>query len=205
MRVNAVINKPSFSVDTAKKSAIISSLIIASGIVVGTLIYQLSSKQISSELFDSFVRFSTDFSNKNKPEIFSGLVLQNLSYYLLMIVFSVSALGTPAILFFSFVKSMGLGMLTTHIYDAYALKGIEYSLLVLFPGKIFLIFAMILLTQNCYVMSVDISRSLRNKSEGGVEFRKFALRALLILIVITMSGIIDFVTVISFSSLFDFS
>ncbi len=202
--VSAVINKPSFSVDNTKKSAIISSAVLASGIVTGSLIYIVSKTQVSTELWELFTSFCMDFSNKNKPEIISGLVMQNLAYYSLMLIFAVSAFGTPAVFFLSFIKTLGLGMLTTYIYDTFALKGIEYCLLVLLPGKIILLFAMVLLTQNCYIMSLDIYRSLRNKSDRAVEFKKFSLRALLILILILVSSLIDFILVISFSSLFDF-
>ena len=205
MKVSAVINKPSFTVDNTKKSAVISSIVLVSGIISGTLIYIITKGEVSKELWELFVSFSMDFSNKSKSEIFSGLALQNLAYYFLMLIFGVCAFGTPAVFFLSFVKSMGLGMLTTYIYDTFALKGIEYCLLIFFPGKILLLFAMVLLTQNCYVMSFDINRSLRNKNDRVVEFRKFGLRALLILLIIMPSSLVDFFTIISFSSLFDFS
>ncbi len=205
MKVSAVIHKPSFSSDNTKKSALISTIILVAGIISGTVVYMLSKDSVENELRELFLSFFTELSNKNKPEIISGLVMQNLGYFFLMLIFAVCAFGTPAVYFLSFAKALGLGMLTTYIYDAFALKGIEYCLLVFFPGKILLIFAMVLLTQNCYVMSLDINRSLRNKSDGVVEFKNFSLRALLILIIIFLSSFVDFLTVISFSSLFNFS
>lgn len=205
MKLSAVIKRPSVSSNPAKSSAMISASIIIVGITVGTALYVLSEKAIENQLWNYFISFSTDFANKNKPEIFFGLVMQNLAYFSVTLFCALCVFGTPAVFFLSFTKSLGLGMLTTYIYDSFALRGIEYCLLVFFPGKILLIFAMILLTQNCYVMSTDINRSIRNKSEGGVEFRKFTLRGLFILFLIILSSLIDFLTVISFSSLFDFS
>lgn len=205
MKVSAVINKPSFSSDNTKKSALISAVLLIAGIISGAVLYLISKDSIVSELWEYFINFSTDFSNKNKPEIFSGLVLQNLAYYILMLVFAVCAFGTPVVFFLSFIKSTGLGMLTAYIFDSFALEGMEYCLLVLLPGKFILIFAMILLTQNCYLTSLDVNKSLRNLKDGGVDFRKFSLRSLLLLIILLLSAAVDFAAVTTFSSLFSFS
>lgn len=205
MKVSAVINKPSFSVDTTKKSAIISSIILVVGIISGTIIYFVTDESLINELWDYFISFSTDFSNKNKTEIISGLIMQNLIYYILMLLFATCFFGAPAVVVTSFLKASGLGMLTAYIYDNFALKGVEYGLLVIFPGKIILILAMILLTQNCCMTSLDIKNYITNNSNKIVDLKKFALRSILILILILISCLIDFLTIVSFSSLFDFS
>ena len=205
MKVSAVITKPTLSLDNTKKSAIISATIIAIGLIVGSVIYLLCDNEITEALLDYLIGFTTDFSNKNKPEIFSGLVLQNLIYYIMMLFFGTSVIGTPAVFMISFIKTVGLSFLTTYIYDVFVLKGIEYCLLVIFPGKFFLIFAMVLLTQNCYCTSIDIMKCINGKDSRGVNFKKFTIRSLLILIILVVSATIDFLMIISFSSLFDFS
>ncbi len=205
MKVSAVITRPTISLDNTKKSAILSSLVIVAGLVAGSVIYLLCSEDFTNNLFDYLISFATDFSNKNKPEILSGLVLQNLIYYIAMLIFGTSVIGTPAVLFISFIKAVGLSFLTTYIYGVFALKGIEYCLLVVFPGKFFLLFAMVLLTQNCYCTSTEIIKSLRGNDSRGVNFKKFLVRSLLILLILLIASTIDFLMIISFSSLFDFS
>lgn len=205
MKVSATINKPFYFKDNTKISANISAFILIAGIISGTFIYIISRNNIANELFEYFISFSMYFSNKNNIEILSGLIMQNITYYIFMLVFATCVFGTSAVFFISFVKAMGLGMLTTHIYNEFALKGIEYCLLVFFPGKLLLIFAMVLLTQNCYLTSLDINKKVRYNNDRVVELRKFGLRALLILIIILISSLVDFLTVTSFSSLFDFS
>lgn len=203
MKVSAVITRPTISLDNTKKSAILSSLVIVAGLVAGSVIYLLCSEDFTNNLFDYLISFATDFSNKNKPEIYSGLVLQNLIYYILMLIFGTSVIGTPAVFLISFIKTIGLSFLTTYLYDTFALKGIEYCLLIIFPGKFFLIFAMVLLTQNCYCTSTDIMKSMKIKDSRGVNFKKFTARSLLILLILIASSIIDFIMIISFSSLFE--
>ena len=203
MKVSAVI-KPTISLDHTKKSAIISCGVIVSGIIVGTIIYLLSKDDLASRLLDYFISFSMDFTHKNKSEILSGLIFENLIYFILMLIFGTSVIGTPAVFAVSFIKSAGLSLLTAYIYDSFALKGIEYCLLVLFPGKYFLIFAMLLLTQNCYYMSIGILKCVKNADGRGVNFKKFSARSILILAFLILSAVIDFITIISFSSLFNF-
>ena len=205
MKINAVISKPSVKMDSANKSAIVSALAVSIGIVVGSIVYAISKGELTDTLLEYFISFSMDFTDKNKPEILSGIVLSNIPYFIAMVILGTSAVGTPVVLPLTFVKSMGLGLLTTYIYDAFALKGIEYCLLVLFPGKSVLIFAMILATQNSIITSNIIRKKLKYKDNGVVSLNKFALRATFILIMIMLSGVIDFLTLLSFNSLFNFT
>ena len=85
------------------------------------------------------------------------------------------------------------------------LKGIEYCLLVLFPGKFIMLFAMILLSQNCLITSNNIRLSARGNKDRVVELDKYILRTVFIAMIILVSSTVDFITIISFSSLFDFT
>ena len=205
MKISAVINRPAFQVDNTKKSAVISSLVLIMGVVAGTLIYIITKSCTANILNEYFISFSKEFINKDKSEIFSGLVFQNLIYFIVMLVLATCAFGTPAVFVLSFIKVMGLGMLVTYIYDSYALKGLEYCLLILFPGKLILIFSMLLLTQSCYLMSIDIYDKIKSNNDRVVDFKKFSLRALLIFVFMFLSGILDLITFTSFSTLFNFS
>ena len=205
MKINAVISKQTLNINSANKSAILSAIIIALGIIAGAVVFIFSQDNIVNTLVEYFISFAMDFSNKNKPEILSGIILSHIPYFLTMLILGTSVVGTPGVMILTAMKSMGIGMLTTYIYSAFSLKGIEYCLLVLFPGKFILIFAMILLTQSCYITSRSIKESIKTKENRGVHFEKFALRSIFIAFLIILSAIVDFVTIISFSSLFDFT
>ena len=194
MKVSAVITKPDVRIDSTKKSALVSGAAVSAGIILGAFLYVFAKDGLTG-----------DFSNKNKPEIISGLIIPNVMYFIAMVIFGTSVIGTPAVYAMSVLKSSGLGLLTAYIYDCFALKGIEYCLLVIFPGKFLLIFAMVLLTQNCSHMSMAIYRCMKNAESRGADIRKFSARSFLILIILLISSLIDFVLLISFSSLFDFS
>lgn len=204
MKVHAVINKPSIKFDNTNKSAIISFSVIFIGIVAGVVLYTFADKSLIKEVTDLFIGNTTDFANNNKPEIFYGLVVDNLIYFALMHIFAMCVFGTPAVFFITFAKAMGLGFLTAIIYASFGLEGIEYCLMILFPGKFIMILVMILLTQNCYVNSNSITKSINPDNGGVVDLRKYALRTIVIFVLIVFSAAIDFVATISFSSLFEF-
>lgn len=205
MKINAVISKPSIYVNYANKTAILSAVIIAMGIISGTIIFLVSDDTVAETLFEYFISFTTDFTNKNKPEILSGLILSHIPYFVVMEILGVSVVGIYLIPMITFIKSVGIGMLVTYIYQMFTLKGIEYCLLVLFPGKFILIFAMILLAQNCLITSDNIRLSAHGNKDRVVELNKYILRTIFIAMIIIVSSIIDFITIISFSSLFDFT
>lgn len=204
MKVHAVINKPSIKIDNTNKSAIISFTVIFIGIVAGVVLYNFADKSLIEELRDLVIYNMTNLANKNKPELFYGLIADNVIYFAFTLIFAMCVFGTPAVFFITFSKAMGLGLLTTDIYSSFGLEGIEYCLLILFPGKFVLIFAMILLTQNCYVNSNSITKSINPDNGRVVDLRKYAMRTVVIFMLIIFSSTIDFVVMISFSSLFEF-
>ncbi len=208
MKIGAVISAEKLKFSPVKinnPSALVSFSVIASGLVFGCLFYTFEGSLLKNELWNFFVSFSSDFSNKNKPEILSGLLISNMPYVCLMTVFGTCAVGTPAVFLLSFLKSAGLGALSSYIYSSYALEGIEYCLLIFFPGKIILLFAMLLLTQSCYTLSRDIFSALKQEGIKKVNMEKYFLRTVLITAIFSFSALIEFLCLTSFSSLFSFS
>ena len=205
MKINAVISKPSVKLNSADKTAIISAIVIAAGIIIGAIVYSIAKSDVTDTLCEYFLKFTTDFSNKNKPEIISGLTLTHLPYLFMMFIFGTSLIGTPAVFTLTAMKSIGLGLLTTFIYDTYSLEGIEYCLLVLFPGKFILIFAIILLTQNCCINSLGIKYTVKGIEGRVVQFDKYILRSVFIVILFVLASIVDFLMINFFSSLFEFT
>ena len=208
MKVSAIITNPSRDIVktiNVNRSTIQSASIIILGIICGVLLYVFNTETLSGDLFEYFISFTTDFSYKSKPEIFSGLMLSDLIYLIAMVIFGTCAVGTSAVICLSLINSMGIGMLTAYIYDSFALEGIEYCLIVLLPGKFLLILAMILLTQNCVITSKLIWESANNKADRVVDFRKYIMRILIITIIFFLSTLVDFITVTAFSSLFEFA
>ena len=208
MKVSAVITANKFRTDTVKNNPsgiIIVFLSVALGLICGCIVYAAADGSLFSPLGEYFISFATDFSNKNKPEIFSGLIVSDIPYFLAMLILGLSALGAAPALLLSFLKSAGIGAVATYLYSAYSLEGIEYCLLVLFPSNAVMLFAMLVFTHSCYITSVKINRQIRNKDEADVELQKYFVRSGLIYCVFVIAAVIRFLTIISFTSLFSFS
>ena len=208
MKISAVITANKFRADITKgnTSGIIPVfLTVALGIICGCIIYTVFDNSLFSSLGDYFISFATDFTNKNKPEIFSGLIISDIPYFVSMLILGTSALGAVPSLLLSFFKSAGIGAVATYLYTAYSLEGVEYCLLVLFPSNAVLLFAVIIFTHSCYVTSIKIQKLVYNKAETKVELQKYLVRSALIYIIFFLATVIRFIMIISFSSLFSFS
>lgn len=209
MKVNAVITKPKIigkgsHLSPSKISLLISCFAIFFGIIFGSLIYILNPNFISEGIMKYFISFSTEFSGKTFIEIFSGNFSANMPYYFLCVIFGTCALGAVPVTAATFVKSLGIGVLSAYIFGVYELRGLEYYLLTIFPGKIIFMMAMIILSQICVTSSQQIKKAIKNQNS---EFDKniYYKRCLVIFALLTVSALVDSVMVKCFSSLFNFS
>lgn len=205
MKINAVIGANRFkenkSVLKDYGTTISTVLILSLSIISGVIFYTFCNELFDAELSILFNNYTETFINKSKPEILSGLLLGNIIYFLLMILFSTSVIGAPFIYFVSALKVMGIGTIIAYIYSAFGLKGIEYSILIIFPGKFFLILSMIILIDSSVYMCTNIRK---NQKENAVDLKKQVIRVVFVLLFMLVSSVIDFITLSVFSDLFQF-
>lgn len=207
MKVSAVIipkrmiNKESY----ISAPLILSVSAVLTGFVLGTLTYCFLKESVFQGVFSLFISFFTDFSNKNSPEILSGLILTELPYIIAMAILGFSVIGYPLILILTAVKSIAPTLLFSHLYCEYGLKGAEYAFLVMAAGEIVAIFGVLLMTQCCYRMSMQFNRSLSAENgERRENLKIFFLKFTVSSVILIFSRFITFLTITSFSSLFSF-
>lgn len=179
-------------------------IIAALALTTGTLLYMFAEENIKIEINNCFMKYSLDFASKTKIEIFSGIFLSHLPYIVAMIVFSTSTIGYVFAILVSFSKVMGLGIVSAYLYSSFALKGIEYALLIFFPGKFILIFSVL-----C-IMYLSINKSYcihklaigehSNKTDGNI----FALKIAFSILLFVITALIECFFLSSFCSLFTF-
>lgn len=205
MKINAVITTNKFkknkSIFKDYGITITTVLILVLSVAFGVVYYMFFKDNINEELSILFNDYTSIFVKSSKPSIISGLLSGNIIYFLLMLLFSTSVIGIPFLYFFSATRMIGLGTVTAYIYSTYGLKGIEYCALIFFPGKLFLILAVLILTDSCIYMC----RSLRKNQNDDVSgAKKSVVRIIFVLIFIILSVLFDFFTITLFSGLFDF-
>ena len=191
-----------YKLTLSDKLLLVSGLVIMLGIMTGVLLFRTNSSYMSGELCKYFLSFSTDFSGKSYIEILSGFLSVNIIFYCIMTVMGTSALGEIPIILMTFLQATGIGSLTSYLFTSYGIRGFEYFLLVLFPGKVVLLIGSLLLTQNCIKSVIQIRQGLKQASHEQYSLKLYLIRSLFILAIIIASCLIDSVTIKLFAPLF---
>ena len=208
MKVSAVIVNPHKKVQKSKDlplSLLLSISSVLLGLISGTLLYCFFKESLYSDVFSLFTNFFSDFTQNSSLEILSGLMVSELPYIFMMLIFSFSAIGFPFTILFTFIKSLAPTLLFSHLYFEYGLKGAEYVFLVLLPGEIVCTFGVLLMTQSCFNLSKFLSKNVKTtRGESSEETRNFTLKFAVSTVIILISNVITLLTVACFSSLFAF-
>ena len=180
-------------------------LSVLTGLISGSLIYALFIHKNNNPIVDIFIMFNTEFIGKADAELFSGIAVSVLIYFLMLFISGSSFFGRPMCVVVTFFKFAGIGALISYLYITYGLKGLEYVLLVFFPGKLILIFTSVLMTRSSFEMSGIVKNEANEKGSTTSSAKLYYLKSLIYLLLFIISAAIDFLTIKIFSSLFDFS
>lgn len=203
MKINAVIspkraikNNIRFDLNILKISAFISFSVLC-----GVAVYICFREAIYEDVDEYFILFTDFMKNKSKSEIFTDLLISVIPYFLIMILLSTSVLGEVLLYIVTLFKTLGLGVLVTHIYYTYELKGIEYCFLIFHPSKLLYLFAIILLINNC-CFTVKSVKSVNAVAK--MNYSEIIYRHIIVLVLLVTSVIIQIVLTSVFSGFFDF-
>lgn len=208
MKVSAVISpkiiKSNNNTIKYDKISLINFFVLSSGLLFGVLTFVLAEDYLVGEIWEYFIKFTTDFSSKTSIEILSGTLLSHAPYIILMVIFGTSVCGIIPIMLISLVKTMGLGLVSAYIYSTYSLKGIEYSFMVFFPGKFVLILSMMIMMYICLNSSRNIQKLSVGESQSKYSLSEYLAKILVGILLFFFSSVIDCLAVVCFSSLFSF-
>lgn len=181
----------------------ISFLSVFGGLSSGTLIYICLNDNFRDSICRLFVDFYSVFTDKSSIEIFSGIVFYGIIYFISMFIIGGSIFGKTMAHIITFFKVLGITVLACSFYTEYSIKGLQYALLVFFPGKCTLLVAMLLMTKICFETSRDILSF--EKSEKSQLIQTYIIKSSVTFLLFLLSWIIDFICIILFSDLFDFT
>ena len=182
------------------KNLIAAFFSVFSGLILGVVAFITISETESIDLLNLLVKFNTDFSDKSKLELFCGIALSGLPYYFAMLIVGGSIFGRLLCEIFTSVKAMGISIVASFLYANMGLKGLEYALLVFFPGKVILIFALLFITATSIEMSKSIT--VKDKTDLSLAIKGYIIKYAVILLLFILSWGIDFLCNIIFSDLF---
>ncbi len=208
MKVSAVIvnpHKKNSKLPEFKASLFFSVFTVFSGFISGTLLYCFIKESLYNDIFSLFISFFSDYTQKSSLEILSGLIVSELPYIFMMLIFSFSAIGYPFCFILTYIKSLAPTLLFSHLYFEYGLKGAEYVFLVFLIGEIINLFGVLLMTQSSYTLSRFLAENIKSaRGESTAEIKDFALKFSVSTVIILLSNVITLLTVSIFSDLFVF-
>lgn len=199
------IKKAVYEINYKKDKALLYAFAaVTVGFISGAAVTNIASS-VTGEAADLFVSFFTDFSDKSRLEIFSGLALEGIIYFLALFIAGSNIFGKELTLLLTALKASGITAIISVLYSNYGLKGLEYTLLVFLPGKTVLFFTMLFMTKFCYEFSADLRREKACLKETKAVTGVFAVKSIIALLIMLLSWLTDFLCITVFSGLFSFT
>ncbi len=185
------------------KNVFILFLVMMSAVIFGFIMHKYSiGEDVFADVIDICGNYMASAKNNSKPEIFWRLLLSAFACYAAIMLLSSSIIGEPLIYTVIFFKITGLSTILFALYSEFGLSGIEYSALVILPGKYFMILSLIILADYSSQLCKLIVKDIQNKAE---QLKKFIIILILTAAIMLISVAIDFFTLTTFAGLFDFN
>lgn len=179
--------------------------LFAFGMLLGATIIKDSTSAVTVKLAELFDRYR---ELRNQQSIFSnfcGSMLTSLIFMAVTFIFGLCSIGVPLISIVPVIRGLGLGMISGHLYSEYALNGLGYSLLVLYPGSLISIIALLMCCNESILMSQDMFLVMMNKpAKNSSAIKMYCARYLVILIIAAIGAATDAICLLAFERFFEF-
>lgn len=143
-------------------------------LLVGCFIYKNSNIDFISEMCSSFI---TDLNDKNYFQLFIYLVKQDLIYFIICFFVGTSIIGIPFACVPVILRCICIGCLSSFMYRQYSLKGILFSLVLLFPLFTITTTSLIYSSNESVYMSKHIFNTMTNKNTADdISIRLYLIR-----------------------------
>lgn len=187
------------------KGMIIILALFAAGVIVGSGIFRNGNSELSNELAQVFDTFVTARENQKLYVTFFNSAIINTVFLIIPFIFGLSCVGLPVTAIVAVTKGLGLGIVAGYMFSNFAMSGIGYYLLTIFPGAI-IANSILLLGCNCSLfMSTDILSVILSKKQPDANMLSTYLKKYLILLIGSFAAsAIDGILTKAFSYLFSF-
>lgn len=180
-------------------------LIFLGGLVLGAWIVRRNST-IIQKLFTLFENYTAVQQTQTMLAHFSNAVFKQLLLLLLAYMLAVCAVGVPFLYALPLGYGAGIGMVSAYMYMNYALKGIGYCALLLYPGYIVSVVSLICACSCGIAMSESILRTLMKiEPQEGFSYKKINLQYMILAGIAVCSAVLDTVLFRLFFGYFQFS
>lgn len=163
-----------FKINNTEITKLLLVLISLLSLLVGCFIYKNSNLNVVPEMCSSFI---TDLQNKNFFQLFLFLVKQDLIYFIICFFVGTSIIGIPFTFIPISIKCIFIGCLSSFMYCQYSLKGILFSLVLLYPLFTITTTSLIYSANESIYMSKHIFNTMTNKNTAdSISIRLYLIR-----------------------------
>ncbi len=175
------------------------------GMLLGATIIKDGSSPFTAKLIELFDRYRELRSQQSVFSNFCGSMLTSIVFMSVTFILGLCAIGTPFIGCIPLIRGLGLGMISGHLYSAYALSGLGYSLLILYPGSLISIIGLLMCCNESLLMSQDMFLSMLNRPiKNQSAIKMYCARYIVILIISAIGAVTDSVCLLAFMRFFEF-
>lgn len=181
-------------------------LLFAAGMIIGAVSLKRADSYLSGAFSDMFSVYIRSKGSQSLGMNFINSLALNAAFMLAAFVFGLCAVGLPLICILPIIRGVGIGMLSGYLYSNFALRGLGYCVLVIYPGLIPAIFALLLACSaginSSYEMLLSLSSVKAQRGEGSIKI--YCMRFLIICILIVLAAVTDAAASRLFCRLFSF-
>lgn len=143
-------------------------------IFCGCLIYKSNPVEYITEICNGYI---SDFQSGTYLEVFLKCLKIDIIFYLVMFFVGTSIIGIPLTIFPLIIKNSFLGYLSSYMYCEYDLKGILFSLVLLFPFFVITTTSLIYSANESIYMSKYIFNTITNKNTAdNISIKLYVIR-----------------------------
>lgn len=180
--------------------------VFAVGMIIGAVFIKRGDGLVSESISDMFTAYIKTKSEQSLSMNFINSLAVNASFMLAAFVFGLCAVGLPFVCSLPLIKGVGIGMLSGYLYAKFALKGLGYCVLVIYPGLIPAIFALLLACSvginSSYEMLLSLSSTKAQRGERSIKI--YCIRFLIICVPVIIAAVLDASASRMFCRLFSF-
>lgn len=160
-------------------------LLLFAGLLCGNFTVS-GNESIYNSTEEFFSEYISSLNGQTFIKNFLNNVVVNMFFVLLNFVFGLCAIGFPVSLISVFIKGMSIGVLSSYMYSAFALKGFTYCLLVVYPVQIIASLILMKTGQESFLMSLKLLRTLTERQQSNsyhTDIQKYLMHFIIIIVI----------------------
>ncbi|MCL2509029.1 MAG: stage II sporulation protein M [Oscillospiraceae bacterium] len=189
----------------SNRRVLLLTLIFAAGMLIGAGVVRSNADSLIVKLLTLFNNYREVKEAQSIIVNFCNSFINSFIYLLVVYCAGLCAVGTPLIYAVPMIRGLGLGIISGYLYNAYALKGVGYSALIIYPGVIFSVVALLTACNEGILMSKDVLTLLTNRGgETETGYKLYCVRFVIFSVVTAFGAVAETFFYMMFSRFFTF-